>query len=97
MVRVGTLVRRYAAAAPATAVGLLAKLGLPTGAYSGDKVFNLGTNRWSLQLGPNISIPLAGKSRISPDYTTFDLLPTVTFFRAIDGRTHGASSKILPS
>jgi hypothetical protein len=72
--------RDYAAATPATAVGLLAKLGLPTGAYSGDKVFNLGTNRWSLQLGPNISIPLAGKSRISPDYTTFDMLPTVTFF-----------------
>lgn len=72
--------REYATSAPEVAVGILSKLSLPTGAYSGNKIFNLGTNRWSLQAGPNISIPLAGKSRVAPDYTTFDMLPTVTFF-----------------
>jgi hypothetical protein len=72
--------RDYATSKPMTAIGVLAKLSLPTGEYSQDKIFNIGTNRWSMQLGTNISIPIAGATRVAPDYTTIDLLPTITFF-----------------
>lgn len=72
-------------------MGVLAKLTLPTGNYSSDQVLNLGSNRWSLQLG----LPMAyyiGSSMVDPRLTSFELTPSVIFFSDNDNPTGGASS-----
>tara|TARA_B100000035_G_scaffold315293_1_gene334996 strand:+ start:2722 stop:3690 length:969 start_codon:yes stop_codon:yes gene_type:complete len=69
----------YASYKPGFAVGGLARLTLPTGEYDENKSANLGANRYSMQLGAPITFGF-GESFLDPHLTTFDLLPTVTFF-----------------
>ena len=69
----------FATRKPGFTFGALAKLTTPTGAYSPDKVINLGANRWSYQLGTPITWYL-GRSFVDPKLMTFELLPTVTFY-----------------
>lgn len=64
---------------PETSLGILAKLGLPTGAYSSSQVINLGTNRFSLQLGAPFSYVI-GETLLDDNLTTIDILPSFTFF-----------------
>jgi hypothetical protein len=69
----------YVAYQPGFASGLLAKLYLPTGEYSSDQLFNLGTNRWSLQVAGLFSQTF-GSSFLDPRLTTIEVIPAVTFF-----------------
>jgi len=69
----------YASYKPGFAVGGLARLTLPTGEYDENKSANLGANRYSLQLGAPITFGF-GESFLDPRLTTFDLVPSVTFF-----------------
>jgi len=80
----------YATRKPGFTFGVLAKLLTPTGAYSPDKVINLGGNRWSVQLGTPITWYL-GRSFVDPKLTTFELLPTVTFYTR-NGDPNGADT-----
>lgn len=69
----------YATYKPTFAVGGLARLTLPTGEYDETKSANLGANRYSMQLGAPITFGF-GESFLDPSLTTFDLLPSITFF-----------------
>jgi hypothetical protein len=69
----------YANYKPTFAIGGLARLTLPTGEYDESKSANLGANRYSMQLGAPITFGF-GESFLDPKLTTFDLLPSVTFF-----------------
>lgn len=71
--------QNYASYKPGFAVGGLARLTLPTGEYDESKPANLGANRYSIQLGAPITFGF-GESFLDPRLTTFDLLPSVTFF-----------------
>jgi hypothetical protein len=73
----------YASFKPDFAVGGLARLTLPTGEYDENKSANLGANRYSMQLGTPITFGF-GESFLDPRLTTFDLLPSVTFFGGND-------------
>jgi hypothetical protein len=64
---------------PKTSMGLLTKIGLPTGTYDGSQALNLGTNRWSVQVGAPISF-FFGETLLDEKLTTFDLLPSITFY-----------------
>lgn len=64
---------------PGFASGVLAKLYLPTGEYDSDQLFNLGTNRWSLQVAGLFSQSF-GTSYLDPRLTTIEVIPAVTFF-----------------
>jgi hypothetical protein len=69
----------YVAHKPGFAAGFLAKLSLPTGDYNGDRLFNLGSNRWSLQVAGLFS-QTYGQSFLDPRMTTIEVIPAVTFF-----------------
>lgn len=69
----------YKSYKPTFAIGGLARMTLPTGEYDENKSANLGANRYSLQLGSPITFGF-GESFLDPHLTTFDLLPSVTFF-----------------
>ncbi len=75
---------------PGFTFGLLGKLTTPTGAYSSDNVINLGANRWAFQLGTPITWYL-GRSFVDPKLTTFELLPSVTFYTR-NGDPNGADT-----
>ena len=64
---------------PSFAVGGLARLTLPTGEYDEQQSANLGSNRYSLQLGSPITFGF-GESFLDPQLTTIDFLPSITFF-----------------
>ena len=64
---------------PKLAVGGLARITLPTGEYDEDKSANLGTNRYSLQLGSPITFGF-GENLLDPRLTTLDLLPSITIY-----------------
>jgi hypothetical protein len=66
---------------PLISTGLLARVFFPTGAYSADQPVNLGSNRYSFQLGLPIGL-IFGQSYLDPALTTLELLPTVTFYDA---------------
>jgi hypothetical protein len=71
--------QEYVAYRPGFSLGLLALATAPTGAYSGDALFNMGSNRWSLRLG----VPFAytyGSSYLDPHLATVEVLPSVTFY-----------------
>lgn len=73
----------FVAFRPALSLGILGKLILPTGAYDSEKLINLGANRFTYQIGLPMTYSI-GKSPLDPALTTFELLPTVTFFDAND-------------
>jgi hypothetical protein len=64
---------------PDIASGMLVKLTLPTGEYDSGQLFNLGTNRASLQIAGLFSKSF-GTSFLDPRLTTIELIPSVTFF-----------------
>jgi hypothetical protein len=68
---------------PGFALGALVKATAPTGRYDGSKAVNLGANRWALQVGAPLGY-VVGASMLDPRLTTFELLPSVTFFSAND-------------
>ena len=64
---------------PGCALGLLTRLYAPTGAYDRSQLINLGSNRWAVQLGlPFVYYVAASFS--DPALTSFELLPSVTFY-----------------
>jgi hypothetical protein len=69
----------YAQFKPGFRLSAAAKLFLPTGDYDSSRVFNLGLNRWSLQLALPLSYVLAD-SMIDPNLTTFELRPVLQIF-----------------
>ena len=71
--------QEYAKFKPGFAIGALTKLTLPTGSYTQDKALNLGANRWNLQLGAPMGW-IIGESYLDPKLTSFELLPSVTFY-----------------
>lgn len=77
------MLKDYAAFRPGFSLGLLGKLIVPTGTYQSDKLINLGANRFTYQLGLPMTYSL-GRSQLDPSLTTFELLPTVTFFDSND-------------
>lgn len=74
---------------PPVSTGLMARLFLPTGAYSAAKPVNLGSNRVAYQLGLPTTV-LFGQSYRAPRLTALEVLPTVTFYDA-NTRPFGAS------
>jgi hypothetical protein len=73
--------RDYDAYQPGRALGLLARVYAPTGEYDRSQLLNLGSNRWAGQLGLPFSCYL-GSSFSDPALTTFEVLPSVTFYGA---------------
>lgn len=85
----------YEAYRPRFAVNLLTRVYLPTGAYDRTAPVNLGENRRSLQLG----VPLAyylGESFLDPALTTFELVPSVTWYGDNDEPVRGTHSSQAP-
>ena len=77
------------------ALTLLTRLYLPTGVYDRTAPVNLGANRRALQLG----LPLAyylGESFLDPRLTTFELVPSVTWYGDNDEPAHGTHSSQAP-
>lgn len=69
----------WAAYDPGLSIGLLGKVYAPTGAFSGDKIINLGADRWVGQIGLPMSYYF-GTSMLDPELATLELVPSVTFF-----------------
>ena len=79
----------YALYRPGISSQFLARVFLPTGAYSRDQPVNLGAHRYAFQLGLPTSLVL-GQTYASPTLTTLELLPTITFYGE-NGAPYGAS------
>jgi hypothetical protein len=85
----------YEAYRPSFAVNLITRLYLPTGSYDRTAPVNLGDNRRSLQLG----VPLAyylGDSLLDAALTTFELIPSVTWYGVNDEPRRGTRSSEAP-
>jgi hypothetical protein len=74
---------QYAQYAPGFSLGVMAWVTAPTGAYDGEKLINLGTNRWSFRIGAPLGWTFGG-SYLSPELTTIEFVPSVTFYTAND-------------
>ncbi|WP_199556493.1 transporter [Sandaracinobacteroides hominis] len=61
------------------ALGVMTNLYVPLGSYESARAINTGSNRWAVQFGAPMSFNF-GKSLITPDHGTFELLPAVTFY-----------------
>jgi hypothetical protein len=75
--------KEFVALRPGLTISTLAKLTAPTGDYASSRTINLGAHRWGLQLG----LPLAyyvGDSYVDARLTTFELVPSVTWFGTND-------------
>jgi hypothetical protein len=84
-------VEEYRSFKPELAFGGLVRLTLPSGEYDANSQVNMGTNRYSLQLGMPITYAI-GTSFVDPHLTTFDLLPSLTLFGDNDDLSNGDSS-----
>ena len=73
---------------PEFGVGLLMELTLPTGEYDSNKLFNLGSNRWSTRMGAVVSWYF-GESLLPGQVTSIELVPTVTFYGNNDDINNG--------
>ena len=85
----------YEAYRPGFALNLLTRVYLPTGSYDRTAPVNLGDNRRALQLG----LPLAyylGESFLDPRLTTFELVPSVTWYGVNDEPPQGTRSSQAP-
>lgn len=71
--------QEYMTYKPEVSLGLLTKFGLPTGAYDSSDALNMGTNRWSAQVGLPWSF-YWGETLTDAGLTTLDFLPSVTFY-----------------
>lgn len=75
---------------PGLGAGLLARVFFPTGDYSAARPVNLGANRFSYQLGLPATVAI-GRSYVDPALTSFEALPTITFYEA-NTQPYGAMS-----
>jgi hypothetical protein len=75
--------KEFASTKPGFTFSTLARVTAPTGDYTSERVINLGANRWLLQVGTPIAY-YVGDSILDPRLTTFELVPSVTFFSAND-------------
>lgn len=73
------VLEEYVAFDPSLVVSLVARASLPTGTYDPNKAVNLGANRWSFQFGLPVTY-YRGSSLLDERLTTFEVLPSVTFF-----------------
>ena len=71
----------YAAYRPALSTSLLGRIYFPTGDYSSGRPVNLGTNRFSYQVGLPTTF-MFGQSYRDPRLTALEVLPTLTFYGA---------------
>jgi len=85
----------YSQYKPSFALGGLARLTLPTGEYDEEQSANLGSNRYSLQLGSLITFGF-GESFLDPQLTTIDFLPSITFFGDNDDAFNADTIKQKP-
>ena len=74
-------VEGYAAYRPTLSMSLLGRVYFPTGAYNRGQPVNLGTNRFSYQLGLPTTF-MFGQSFRDARLTALEVLPTVTFYSA---------------
>lgn len=74
---------QYAQAKPGFSMGALVMVTAPTGAYDADKLINLGTNRWAFRVGAPLGWAIGG-SYLSPNLTTIEFVPSVTFYTVND-------------
>jgi hypothetical protein len=72
---------QYAQHKPGFSLGGLVMITAPTGAYDDTKLLNLGTNRWSFRIGAPLGWAIGG-SYLSPNLTTIEFVPSVTFYTA---------------
>ena len=64
---------------PGLTIGIFGKLIMPTGDYSNHRFINLGSNRWTGQIGFPITY-YRGNSLFDKTLTTFELVPSVWIF-----------------
>ena len=81
----------YLAYQPGASIGVLAKVGLPTGTYSAGELVNLGGNRVWGQFGLPMGYAL-GTSYLDPHLTTFELIPSVFVYGDNDDPFGAATS-----
>jgi hypothetical protein len=74
---------QYAQFKPGFALGALVMITAPTGEYDGAKAINLGTNRWAFRVGAPLGWSFGG-SFLSPQLTTLEFVPSVTFYTSND-------------
>jgi hypothetical protein len=80
---------------PRFALSALSRVYAPTGAYDRSAPINLGQNRWALQLGLPVAYYL-GESFLDPALTSFELLPSVTWYGDNDEPSEGNHSSQAP-
>ena len=83
--------KEYVAHKPGLQIGLLGKAFLPSGKYDENNALNPGANRWGLQIGLPTTYAI-GSSLVSEDLTTFEIIPSVTFFTDNDDTFGDATS-----
>jgi hypothetical protein len=74
---------QYVQFKPGFALGALVMVTAPTGKYDGAKAINLGTNYWAFRLGAPLGWSFGG-SFLSPQLTTLEFVPSVTFYTSND-------------
>ena len=70
---------KYAMFKPGFALGVMTNIYVPVGSYDAGRAINTGTNRWAFQFGAPMSFNF-GRSLVTPDHGTFELLPAVTVY-----------------
>jgi hypothetical protein len=85
----------YAQFKPGFSLGALAMITAPTGAYDGSKLINLGTNRWAFRFGAPFGWAI-GDSYLSPNLTTIEFVPSVTFYTVNDAPFRAGQSSQDP-
>jgi hypothetical protein len=80
---------------PRFALSMLSRVYAPTGAYDRTAPVNLGQNRWALQLGLPFAYYL-GQSFLDPALTSFELLPSVTWYGDNNEPSRGNHSSQAP-
>ncbi len=83
--------QEYLAYQPGASIGVMAKVGMPTGTYSPDKLVNLGGNRVWGQFGLPMGYAL-GTSYLDPKLTTFEFIPSVFVYGDNDDPFGAATS-----
>jgi hypothetical protein len=71
--------KEYETYQPRFALSVLSRVYVPSGTYDRTAPVNPGDNRWSLQLGLPLSYYI-GESFLDPALTSFELLPSVTWY-----------------
>ncbi|MGR3660633.1 MAG: transporter [Paracoccaceae bacterium] len=81
--------KEYSTFSPGFSLGILAKLAVPTGAYSSSKTINFGTNRYALQIGAPMTWNLRD-SFLPGNVTTLEFTPSIWLYSDNTSPTGGA-------